>query len=216
MSTKLEDKLAEARKAADAELEAKLKKIEFEHAIRELAPEGIEVKSISYHKYNDVTAIRHDAVNAAEVLNIITAYRAKYVHPFLPVGKYSDGCTTITAYPYGLYAEPDALKKLLADAVVARNSMGRGFTSVEFEFYPPIEGHRIVVQISLTFRSYIIGFEGTVSCRYDQYGNPRNVQKYPPKKYGDAAYTVSYGGGGDDSADWRGVFEYHKFIGAIA
>lgn len=205
----------EAAKAKAAEaLAREIARIEWGEALRAIAPDGICIESTAHHDYCDVDSIRYEARSAVDVAAIITEWRDKY-GAFLPVGKYTNGCCVITAYPHGEYLDPEALKAIEDDAVEARNSKGRGFSFIEFSFYPTVEGRRIKVVIDIAFCCHITGFEGCIDAAYNRYGNVSSARKTAPPAYKGAAYTVNFGGGSQDSADWRGVFNCDALLTAL-
>lgn len=208
------DKIEAAKANAAAALAKEIARIEWEEALRAVAPEGIEIKSVAHVDYNDTDLIRYEARDSAGVAAIISAYRDKY-GAFLPIGKYKDGCCTLTAYPYKDYLKPEALKAIEADAVEVRNSKGRGFSAVEFAFYPATEGRRIAVEIDLAFRCCIAGFEGRINAHYDRNGDPTTVEKFAPSAHKGAAFGVFFSGGLRDSADWRAVFSRDALLTAL-
>ncbi len=213
MSNLVQDKIEAAKIAAKEKLEADIKKIQREDELRELAPDYAAPKSVGHSAHDKVDHIRYEVESAAQVANIIQSYRDKY-GSFLPIGKYVKGCCIVSAYPYKEYLEPDALQYIEDDAVEARNHKGEGFSSVEFVFYPKIEGNRVAVQISLAFRKYIAGFEGHIvkveGHRSDQY------RKDAPSVYKAAAFRVSFSGGSEKAADWRAVFNCDAFLNALS
>lgn len=209
-NTSVNEKVAAAQK----ELADKLAKIEYEDSIRKLCPSYDAPKWITYHKYNDVDSISYEAKDAADVARILSEWRDMYGR-FLPVGKYQKSCCVVTAHPWKEYADQEALKAIEDDGIEARNSKGKGFSSVEFTFYYRVEGRKLEVKIALAFRSYIKGFEGHIFANYDRRGEVTTVRKDAPEAYRGAAYAVNFGGDMRDSADWRGVFNYDSFMTAI-
>lgn len=209
----VQDKIEAAKVAAAAALEAQIKLITEDDKLRSLAPDYDAVKRTSNSRYDNVSDILYEINSAEELVAIIEAYRAKY-GSFLPIGKYVDGCAVVTAYPWKEYADI-APVSIEGDAVEARNSKGKGFSSISFKFYPNVPGERISVSVDLAFRAYISGFEGNINANYNRNGDPTNVEKRPPSEYKKAAYTVSFGGGSRDTADWRGVFSADALLGAL-
>jgi hypothetical protein len=212
MENLVQDKIEAAKVAAKAELEARIKKIEREDVLRNLAPDYALPKRVSYTAYDQVDTITYEADNAQHVALIIASYRDKY-GAFLPIGKYVKGCCVLTTYPHKEYLEPDALKFIEDDAVEARNHKGEGFSAVSFVFYPNINGERVAVHIDLGFRKYIQGFEGQIVRVAGHRAN--QFRKDAPSAYNAAAFRVNFAGGGEDSADWRAVFNCDAFLTAL-
>ena len=208
---KMNAKIEAAKQQAMAELADRIAKIEYEEMIRNIAPNPEEPEGVTYHKYNGVDCIRYEAKSAQDVVRIINEWRAEYGR-FLPIGKYSKGCTVVSAHTWGEYADQAALKNIEDDGVEARNSKGKGFSTVSFTFYYVIEGRKLEICIELAFRVYVQGFEGRIDANYNRHGDCTSAQKTVPVAYRSAQYVVSFGGGSRDSADWRGVFNYDAFM----
>lgn len=207
-------RIEEAKNKAAAALSAELERIERDDTLRNVAPNYDAVKRTGHAGYCGVDTLTYEANCADDVAAIIGAWRDKY-GAFLPIGKYSTSSTVITAHPYKEYAAPEALKAIEDDAVEARNSKGRGFSSVSFSFSPRVEGRRVEVTIDLAFRKHINGFEGRINAHYNKHGEPTTVEKTAPSAYNGAAFTVSFGGGSRDSADWRGIFNCDALLTAL-
>lgn len=203
----IDDRLNKIRSEKQAELEAELKEAERDNAALQLCPDGFVAERTSFSGYNGVTVYRYTAKNAAEVLAIINAWRDK-CGPFLSVNKYLNGCCVVSAYGYKGYTD-ETIKATAGDAVVARNSKGRGFDTQVFVFYPNVEGLRAEVSIDVEFRCKVSGFSGSIAANYDSYGNVTTVSKDEPRTFKKAGYVVAFGGGSRDSADWYGVFNYN-------
>jgi len=207
-------KIEEARAKAAAALEAEIARITRDEELRALAPDGIEIKRTTGAGWDGVSTITYEVQTGAQVAVIVEAWRGKH-GAFLPIGKYTDGTCVVTAYPTKDYLKPEALKAIEDDAIEARNSLGRGFSSVEFSFYPAVAGEKIEVHIDLAFRCSVAGFAGRIDAHYNRNGFPTKVEKTKPEAYRAAAYTVTFGGGSEDAADWRGVFNVDAFLGEV-
>lgn len=208
------DKIEAAKIKAAEKLAAEIAEIERDAVLREYAPNSIEIKRTSGAGWDGVSDIRYEVKTAHEVAAIITAWHEK-TGDFMPVGQYSKSCSIVTAYPCREYLEPEALKNIEDDAIEARNSKGKGFSSVEFCFYPKIEGEKIKVTIDLAFRCFISGFEGIINADYNNRGDVVRVEKRAPVAYSGAAFRVNFGGGSEDSADWRAVFNRAALLTAL-
>jgi len=209
------DKIEAAKAKASAALTAELVRITRDGELRQLAPYPDAVKRTTVTRYDGVSSIRYEAATLVDARRIIDEWREKY-GAFLPIGKYVSGCCVVTAYPHEEYAEPEALKMQADDAVMARNSCGRGFSSVEFTFYPQVPGERVMVEIDMAFRSPVGSFAGHIRAHYNRNGDPTTAEKFPPTAHCGAEYTVSFGGGSRDSADWRGIFRFDAIMGELA
>ena len=210
----LQSKIESVKKLHSVKLNAEIEKLELEDHLSTFAPAGFVPENYSHHKHDGLDVLRYTVKNAEEVSAIISAYHEKH-GSFMPIGKYATSCAIVTAYPWNEYTKPEALKHIEDDAVEARNNKGKGFSSTEFAFYPKIEGEKVCVLISLAFRCYVNGFEGMINADYDRNGNIRTVQKTKPPAFNAAAFMVSFGGGGEDTADWRGIFNRDAIMTAL-
>ena len=210
----LQSKIESVKKLHSVNLNAEIETLEHEDHLSTFAPAGFAPEGYSHHKHDGVDVLRYTVKNAEAVSAIISAYHAKY-GSFLPIGKYAALCAIVTAYPWKEYTKPEALKHIEDDAVEARNHKGKGFSSIEFAFYPKIEGQKVCIKIDLAFRCYVQGFEGMINANYDRNGNIRTVQKTKPPAFNAAAFMVSFGGGGEDTADWRGIFNRDAILTAL-
>lgn len=206
----LQQQIAEFTAKREAELAKDIAKLVRENSLCALCPEGFEPKSIGRLDYNNVDVLYFGVANADELRTLVSAWHSKY-GPFLPIGEYHKGCTTITAYPWKEYAAVEPTK-LCDDGIEVSNHVGKGFDSLVFEFYPNIPGNRVRVSISEAFRAGIVGFHGHVSANYNQYGDPvyGSIHKTPPAAFSGAAFTLRYGSGSDDAAHFCGVFSFEQ------
>jgi len=202
----LQQQIAEATAKNEAELAARIAKLKRDNELAALCPEGFEAASASYTKYDDVDTLHYDVDSAVGTIALVEAWRAKY-GPFLTIGEYHKGCTTVTAFPWKEYAEVEP-KHTCEDAVEVRNHAGRGFNAVSLRFYPNVPGQRICVRMSEAFRANIQGLHGHISANYDSTGYPiyNSIHKVAPPAFGTATFTLRYGSGSDDSAEFVGVF----------
>ena len=210
----LQSKIESVKKLHSVKLNAEIEKLEHEDHLSTFAPNGFVPEGYSHHKHDGLDVLRYTVNNAEEVSAIISAYHEKH-GSFLPIGKYATSCAIVTAYPWKEYAKLEALKYIEDDAVEARNHKGKGFSSIEFAFYPKIEGEKVCVLISLAFRCYVNGFEGMINADYDRNGNIRTVQKIKPSAFNAAAFTVLFCCGNEDSANWRGIFNRDALLTAL-
>ncbi|HUW46807.1 MAG TPA: hypothetical protein VMW50_13540 [Dehalococcoidia bacterium] len=214
--SKLDEKIAQVRKESEEKLAAEITKLERDEKVLALCPEECLPSSVSHTGYDNTLRVRYTAKSIADVLAIAKAWRDKYGN-FLPVGEYRDSCVSLTAYPWDKYLDKDTLKKECDDAIVSNNNTGKGFSSLDFTFYPAGVGERLVVNISVVsisfdYGSHAQGFFGHVSANYDQYGSPCDVQKWPPAVFKKAAIGISYGGGSRDTGYWSSVHKFDDFV----
>jgi len=215
LMTTEQEQIAALTAKHEAELAEQIAKLQHQNALRSLCPEGYEPNSFSYANYNEVDILCFEVKNADELRDLITAWHQKY-GPFMPIGEYHQNCTTVTAYPWKEYASVGP-RHLCDDGIEVSNPVGRGFNSLEFDFYPIIQGYRVRVQVSEAFRAGIPGFHGNISANYNQYGNPiyNSIHKTPPAAFKDSTFTVRFSSGSDDAAHFCGVFSYGRFLGAL-
>lgn len=211
----LQEKIDAAKAKAAAALADEIAKLECENTLASLCPDGFAPKGFSYSKYCDVDTIDFEVNSAAEIVALLAAWHEKY-GAFLTIGEYRKGCVTITAYPWDEYADV-APSKTCDDGVEVSNHAGRGFNSVAVEFYPNIPGNRVRVQISEKFRAGIHQLHGYVYADYNRSGDViyNSIRKTAPAAFRDATFTVTYGSGREDSADFCGVFTFDKIVAAL-
>lgn len=209
----VQDKIEALKVAAAESLEKQIAKVVLEDKFRFLAPNYDAPKGVTTDRYDGVADLRYEVPDAVGVLEILKAYREKY-GAFKAIGKYTSSCTVVTAYPVKEYAELEPVK-VQDDAVEARNNKGRGFTSTSFTFYPVVPGEKVSVTIDLAYRAHVAGFEGYINANYNRSGDITNVEKRAPAAHIKAGYTVPFGGGSRDSADWRGVFSCGTLVNEL-
>jgi len=207
----LNDELKALELKAAEELEANKKALILNNTRQAYMPESIKplFKRFSESKYDNTYTARYEVKDKAEAMQVLTAYCG----PFLPIGYYKKSCAIVTGYPYGEYTE--AQQFALDNAIVLRESAGRGFKDSKIEFYPAIEGQRLVVSIDFKYNTLPHDLACHIYCDYDKNGGPiyNTIRKSPSSLGGKlASKSYSFSGGSADAMNIYHIIDANNLI----